>query len=476
MATENTHFGAERIGEMLRHCQSIYFIGIGGINMSSLAHISHARGFRVGGSDRVATTLTRRLESEGIEIFYSHDARQVEGYDAVVYTVAISPDNPEYCFALEQGLPCISRSDFLGYLMTGYGTRVGVAGMHGKSSCTSMCAQTLIEAQLDPTVLSGAELALMEGAYRIGSSERFVFEACEYMDSFLDFNPTVAVILNIEMDHVDYFHSMEQIRASYARYAARTGKDGYAVYNGDDGEVCLALAEYEGHRITFGIRRQNADLRAVNISADCGRYSFDVLWHGFYFCHIALSVTGYHHIYNALACVAVCRLMGASAEQIERGLSHFGGAKRRMEWKGTLNGGAVYDDYGHHPTEIRATLAGAKGLPSGNGRLFCVYQPHTYSRTKALFEDFATAFADADRVILVDIYAARETDTLGVSSTLLAERVGKNACACGMPEAAALLRREVREGDTVVVMGAGDIYRLFAELELKKEGSCDERM
>lgn len=462
MATENTHYGAEQIKQMLASCRSIYFIGIGGINMSSLAHVSLKRGYRVGGSDRTRTALTDRLSEAGIEIFYEHNAQNMASYDAVVYTVAISPDNPEYRSAQQRGIPCISRADYLGYLMTAYTRRIGISGMHGKSSCTSMCAQVLLDAKTEPTVLSGAELAVMDGAYHVGQEENFVFEACEYMDSFLDFNPTIAVILNIEMDHVDYFHSMKQIRSSFARYASLTGTDGVAIVNGDDDEVRLAMSEYQGTLITFGIETPSVDVRAINITCVRGKYSFDVLVRNQFFCHIRLNTTGYHQIYNALACVAVCRLCGLSPKQIERGLSRFCGAKRRMEYKGTLNGADVYDDYGHHPTEIRATLNGARGLPKEGGRLFCVYQPHTYSRTHALFSDFLKAFDCADRVLMIDIYAARETDTMGVSSTLLAEQIGKKATSCAtVQNAADQLRREVQEGDTVVIMGAGDIYRIF---------------
>ena len=246
MATTNTHFGSESISRMLKDVKSVYFIGIGGINMSSLAHITYLRGYRVGGSDRSRTALTERLEAAGIKINYEHKKENLCGYDAVVYTVAISPDNPEYRSAQQRGIPCISRADYLGYLMTAYTRRIGISGMHGKSSCTSMCAQVLLDGGTEPTVLSGAELAVMDGAYHVGGEENFVFEACEYMDSFLDFNPTIAVILNIEMDHVDYFHSMEQIRSSFARYASLTGKDGYAVINGDDDEVREAMREYRG--------------------------------------------------------------------------------------------------------------------------------------------------------------------------------------------------------------------------------------
>ncbi len=462
MATENTHYGSAVIAKMLAPCRRIYFIGVGGINMSSLAHITKTMGYEVGGSDRTETALTRRLAGEGIQIFYAHAKENLETYDAVVYTVAISEDNPEYREAKKRGLPCISRSDYMGYLMTAYRLRIGVSGMHGKSSCTSMCAQTLIEAETDPTVLSGAELALMNSAYRVGGKEIFLFEACEYMDSFLDFNPNIAVILNEEMDHVDYFQSMEQIRDSFGRFAVKAEACGYAVYNGDDANVRQSMQGYTGRGISFGIERENNDLQAVNLSCRRGAYSFDVRADGEVFCRISLQVTGYYHIYNALACVAVCRLCGLSAEQIERGLSHFTGAKRRMEWKGRLQGADVYDDYGHHPTEIAATLTGARGLPREGGRLFCVYQPHTYSRTHALFDGFVSALDIADRVMMVDIYAAREVNTFGVSSAGIAERIGEKAVSCGtVQEAARRLRMEVHPRDTVIVMGAGDIYQIF---------------
>ena len=443
----------------LANKSGVYFIGVGGINMSSLAQITHENGYRTGGSDRVCTALTEKIAASGIKVNYNHNAENVESYDAVVYTVAISEDNPEYVRAGELGLPRISRADYLGYIMTGYTRRIGVSGMHGKSTCTSMCAEMLLHNRKEPTVLSGAELKSVGSAYYIGGREDFVFEACEYMDSFLDFNPNIAVVLNIEMDHVDYFKSMEQIRRSFAQYASLVGKDGYAVYNADDAEVVSALEGFEGERLSFGIN-QAAALRAVNITEDCGRYSFDILLYQKHFCHVDLRVSGYHNIYNALAATGACVLCGISAEDIARGLGGFCGACRRMEYKGSVNGAHVYDDYGHHPTEISATLRGAKGL-AGN-RLWCVYQPHTYSRTAALLDGFLGAFEDCDRVIFADIYAAREKNTYGISSELLASRLGeKGAYADSFESAANMLSSELRAGDVAVVMGAGDVYKVF---------------
>ena len=431
--------------------------------MSSLAHISFNNGFPVGGSDRDCTPLTERLSECGIHINYSHDAKNVEGYDAMVYTVAISPDNPEYVRALDMGIPCISRADFLGYIMTAYKRRIGVSGMHGKSSCTSMCAETFISAGVSPTVLSGAELSTMNGAYTVGVGEDFIFEACEYMDSFLDFNPTVAVILNIEMDHVDYFHSMEQIISSFAKYADITGEDGYAVANFDDKNVICALENYKGTIVSFGIDSDGACFKATNLSCKKGRYSFDILKLGKHFCHADLSVTGYHSIYNALACAAAADLSGISPEAISKGLGSFKGAKRRMEYKGTKYGADLYDDYGHHPTEVASTLRGAKAL--ADGRLVCVFQPHTYSRTRALFDEFSGAFSDADLVLLSDVYAAREIDDGSVSLSALARAIGEDAIYSGdIDQTAKMLREELRVGDVAVIMGAGDIYKIFEKL------------
>ena len=467
MSVNNTHYGARRIGEILSGIRSIYFIGIGGINMSSLAHISHIRGYRVGGSDQTQTALTDRLSETGIEIFYSHEASHIESYEAVVYTVAISPDNPEYSAAIARGIPCISRADFLGFIMTGYRNRVGVSGMHGKSTCTSMCALSFMHAGGDPTVLSGATLAEMGGAYRIGSGDHFIFEACEYMDSFLDFNPSIAVILNIELDHVDYFKSITQVRRSFADYAAITGADGFAVVNGDDENVRLAMAGYVGTPVTFGLS-EGCDYTAQNIEYISGMASFDIYFRDVFAAHVNLSVPGRHNIYNALAAFAAAMLCGLDPDAVAEGLSHYLGAGRRMEYKGKWQDVDVYDDYAHHPTEISVTLRGFRDM--GFGRIFCIYQPHTYSRTAALWDDFISALSEANRVLLVDIYAARENDNLGVSSLKLAREIGNKATYCAnFDEALAVLAAEARPGDAIVVMGAGNVYRIFSPMGLANE-------
>ena len=466
MATPNTHYGAAAIAQMLDGAKHIHFIGVGGVMMSSLALITHRRGYTVSGTDRTRTSVTESLEASGIRVYYEHDAAAAQGADMVVYTVAISPENPEYAYAGVNGIPCVSRADYLGYIMMGYVHRVGIAGMHGKSTCTSMCAQIFVDAGADPTVLSGATTACLGGAYRIGGTQNFIFEACEYMDSFLDFNPSIAVLLNVEMEHVDYFKSMEQIRTSFGKYADLTGESGFAVVNCDDPEVMASVGQYTGGVVTFGIENEYATFRAVNLTYEGGYPAFDILLDGEMFSHVQLSVSGKHNVYNALAAAASAHLCGICAEEIASGLHAFGGAGRRMEYKGRLNGAPVFDDYGHHPTEVAATLQGMGQM--GFERIFCVFQPHTYSRTAQLADAFVKAFAAADQVILVDIYAAREKDSRGISSAKLASRMGAHARY--IPEfdkIAVVLQGEITERDAVVIMGAGDVYRLFAHLPLE---------
>jgi UDP-N-acetylmuramate--alanine ligase len=469
MSLSNTHFGARRIGELLKDKKSIFFVGVGGINMSSLAHVSLVGGMKVGGSDRVRSHLTERLEREGVEILYSHDEKNLDGYEALVYTVAISEDNPEYVRAMREGIPCISRADYMGYLMMAYSRRIGVSGMHGKSTCTSMCASVLIGADADPTVLSGAELSIMGGAYRVGESAKdfFLFEACEYMDSFLDFNPNIAVVLNIEMDHVDYFKSMEHIKRSYRSFASIAGQDGCVVANADDEEVRMALSGISPRVVSFGIECESADVRAANIECKKGRYSFDIISKGETVCRAELSVSGYHNIYNALATAAVALECGLDGEQIKSGLKAFAGAARRMEYKGECGGVPIYDDYAHHPTEIRATLEGAKRMVEDGGRLWCVFQSHTYSRTAALLDGFAESLSIADRVLVCDIYAAREENIYGVSPEKLAALIDGARAVHGFDEPAEILKRELKNGDVAIIMGAGDVWKVFERLDLK---------
>lgn len=468
MSTPNTKYGPIRIAKMLSSCRSVYFIGIGGISMSSLALMTQRMGWRVGGSDRTETDLTDWLTKEGICINYQHAADQVEPYDAVVYTVAISPDNPEYVAAQQSGKPLISRADYLGYLMTHYRQRVGVSGMHGKSTCTGMLAQIFMDAQKQPTVLCGAETPRMGGAFTIGDEDLMVFEACEYMDSFLHFNPNVVVILNVEPDHLDYFSGLDQIIRSFSAFAAKTGENGYVVANGEDPNVAKALQSYRGHICSFSMRPETGDYYPSNIRFEKGNASFDIFKKGEFFGHVSLRIPGKHSIMNALAATAAADLCGVSPKSVCEALSCFCGISRRMEWKGLFHGADVYDDYAHHPTEIRATLSGIRSM--GFRRVFCVFQSHTYTRTAKLLDEFAGAFEDADRVIFAEIYAAREKDTQGMSPSLLAQKVGKKASyEGGMEQIVDKLAEELDTGDVLVVMGAGDIYKIYPLMGLSTE-------
>ena len=472
MSTPNTHIGAEKIRAIMEGCRGkdVFFLGAGGIMMSSLALLTKRSGYNTRGSDRSSSKLTEKLEKAGIEMFYGHSSDNLgENCGAVIYTVAVSPDNPEYSCAIARGIPTISRADYLGYVMTEYKTRVGIAGMHGKSTCTSMCAEIFLDAAhdfciTDPTIISGAEYASMDGAYHLGEHDNFIFEACEYMDSFLDFNPTVAVLLNAEMEHVDYFKSIEQIQDSFAEYASLVGKSGTVIYNADDENTVISASRVDANKVSFGLHGDTC-VSAINIKCCKFPMEFDITVNGEILTHICLRARGIHNVYNALAAAAAAHVCGINAQEIRRGLEGFKGAKRRMEYKGEVKGAEIYDDYGHHPTEISATLSGVKG--SCKKRIVCVFQPHTYSRTAALADRFANAFECADKVILTDIYGAREENESGISSKIVADMIGDKAVYGGdLDSTAKVLLEEIKENDVVVVMGAGDVFKLFAKIGL----------
>lgn len=466
MSTPNTHHGASYIKKIMDngHGGSVFFAGAGGIMMSSLSLLTKLAGYKVSGSDRSRSPLTDKLEDSGITLHFSHSEDNLpDDCIAFIYTVAISEDNPEYIAAHRREIPAISRADYLGYIMTEYKNRIGIAGMHGKSSVTSMCAQIFLDYEKDggtrPTIISGATYKNMDGAYYLGERENFIFEACEYMDSFLDFNPTVAVLLNAEMEHVDYFKSMEQIIDSFAKYASLTGEDGVCIANADDENIMAAVKGYKGKLYTFSLQ-SNADFYADSISIEDNMQCFDLYVNNEFVIRIKMRAYGRHNVYNALSAIAAAYSVGVPMETIQKGLYNFLGAGRRMEYKGKLSGADIYDDYGHHPTEAKATLSGAKAL--AKGRLICVFQPHTYSRTAALIDKFPEAFSMCDKVIFCDIYAAREDNIYGISSQNLADAIGEKAIYGGsITDCAEVLKNEISHGDTVIVMGAGDIYKIY---------------
>lgn len=449
------------VGAILRQARRLFFVGIGGISMSSLAFVCREQGYAVSGSDRAVSAMTEKLIAAGIPVAREHCAENVEGADAVVYTGAVTLENSELAAAKEKGIPLIYRADLLGYLMCEYTHRIGIAGMHGKSTATSMLAHLFIDAEKKPTVLSGAETEEMGGAYLLGEKDYFIFEACEYKDSFLSFYPSVSVILNVDLDHTDYFTGgIPQIVDSFTRYA-RLPFDGacalpVTVINADD-EHTADIVKNIPHTVTFGVEN-DADYRADAIVFHGGKASFDILKHGEKLLHAELSVFVKHNVYNALAAAAVGDLLGLSPEEIAHGLNTFKGLRRRFEYKGDVNGASVYIDYAHHPREIAATLAGAKA--GTRGKVIAFFEPHTYSRTASLLEEFSAAFTDADEIYFLDIYAAREENVYGVSSETLAKRTPRGAYAESYEKACDIIRAHAKKEDIVMILGAGTVAKI----------------
>ncbi|MBQ8356757.1 MAG: UDP-N-acetylmuramate--L-alanine ligase [Clostridia bacterium] len=466
MALPNTSKSAAEIAVALSGKKKLWFIGIGGVHMATMAQFAAKKGFTVAGSDRAAGEGTARLQAAGIPVYFGHDAARVVDFDAVVYTLAISPQNPEYTAAVRLGLPVFSRADFLAYLMRDYPNRIGVAGSHGKSTVTAMLAEIFTVAGRAPTVFCGAPLRDISPC-AAGGGRDVIFEACEYKDSFLRFSPTLSVILNVGLDHVDYFDSMDAIKRSFAAYAALPGEAGAVLCNAEDENALACAAKSPARHHTFGIEK--GEYRAETVRHLEGRYAFSpVLPDGRRMDEIVLRVPGRHNVANAMAALAVARLCGVREAAIATGLAAFRGAGRRMEYRGMLHGARLFDDYAHHPAEIVATLSATRQMLEGKGRLFAVFQSHTYSRTAAFFTEICTALRAADRVLVAPIYAARETETLGMSAAVLAAGVGERASAPGdLTAIAAVLDAELSPGDLAVIMGAGDIDRIFGNFSGK---------
>lgn len=445
------------------HPIHVHFIGIGGISMSGLAEVLLEEGFTVSGSDNKPSPLTEKLEVAGVSVFYGQKASNIiEGIDAVIFTAAIHEDNEEYQEAVRRGIPMLTRAQFLGQLMTNYEMPIAVSGTHGKTTTTSMLSHILLEAQADPTISVGGILSAIGGNIRVGHSEIFLTEACEYTNSFLEFFPKIGIILNIDEDHLDFFKDLADIRRSFRKFAELIPADGYLVINGEIEDLDEITGNLPCKVVTYGMDSR-MDYSAANISYDeFGRVSFDFLKKGDFVEGISLSVNGDHNVSNSLSALAAADILGIPADVSGRGLNEFGGTKRRFEYKGEVNGITVIDDYAHHPTEIKAALKAAESYP--HREMWCVFQPHTYSRTKALFRDFTDALLLADHIVLADIYAARETDTLGVTSEALAEELReKGADAYYLPTFEEIERfclENCQKGDMLITMGAGDVVNI----------------
>jgi UDP-N-acetylmuramate--alanine ligase len=447
--------------------EHIHFIGIGGISMSGLAEILLGAGFGISGSDSKPSALTKQLEEKGAKVFYGQCAENISAdYNCVVYTAAIHPDNPEFARCVELDLPMLSRAELLGQIMKNYKTSIAVSGTHGKTTTTSMFSSVLLAADTDPTISVGGILEAIGGNIRVGKSETFITEACEYTNSFLSFYPTLSIILNIEEDHMDFFKDLDDIMNSFRQFAMKLPKDGCLVINKEIKDYEKVTEGLECNVITYGMD-SSCTYYAKNIHFNEQGYGeFDVMYQDVSLGHIILSVPGQHNVSNALAVIAGARKLGISMEQIQAGLLGFSGANRRFQYKGSLNGVTIIDDYAHHPTEIRTTLEAAKNYP--HREVWCIFQPHTFTRTKAFFHEFATSLSLADHIILADIYAARETDTLGVSSELLAKEISELGADCyyfpSFDEIENFVKSHCIHGDLLITMGAGDVVNIGENL------------
>lgn len=444
----------------LKKYKNIHMIGIGGISMSGIAEILANLGFSVTGSNNVDSEILHTLRKAGIKVFIGHNAQNVVGSDCVVYTAAIPKNNVELVHAKELGIPTIERSDFLGELTRCYKNTIAISGTHGKTTTTSLVSLCFLEAKKDPSIQVGAILEELNGNYRVGNSENFIIEACEYVESFLKFSPKSEIILNIDNDHLDYYKNFENIKKAFIKYVKLLPDDGHLIINADDLN-CLDFPVYtKASTIKYGIENEDVDFQAKNIQFDeDGFPEFDVYKYNEFYGHIKLSILGKHNVLNVLACIALCDTYEISKTDIINAISKFKGADRRFEYKGNVNGAKIFDDYGHHPTEVFAT---AKALENKKyNESWVVFQPHTYSRTFNLLNDFAHSLLEFDHIIITDIYAARETNTYNISSKDLVDEInklGKEAIYIPLLEdCASYLKNNVKQNDIVLTLGAGTV-------------------
>ena len=438
-----------QISDYLKPGRHVHLVGIGGVSMRPLGLVLKGMGMVVTGSDMNASVSTDELIAKGIPVHIGHREENIRGADCVIRTAAAHNDNPEIAAARAEGIPVFERAQAWGQIMKAYKNAVCISGTHGKTTTTSMMTHILMEAGKDPTVMIGGYLPLLHAGHRVGHGDTIVLESCEYCDSFLNFFPTLAVVLNVEADHLDYFKDLADIQKSFHEFASMAS---CIIANGDDPHTVEAMKGLE--YTSFGLGEGNL-VHAANMCPDWRH--FDVICDGEKYCHLDMGVLGRHNALNALAAAAAAWRMGIDGEAVSRGLESFHGAGRRMEYKGSYHGAKVYDDYAHHPDELAATIEAVRSM--GVKRLVLAFQPHTYSRTKALFDDFVRELKKPDVVVLAEIYAARERNTVGISSADLAKKVPDSVFCETLPEVTEFLRRVVQPGDIVLTMGAGDIFR-----------------
>ena len=428
----------------------VHLVGIGGVSMRPLGLVLKDMGLVVTGSDMTASASTEELIAKGIHVTIGHQAENVYGADCIIRTAAAHNDNPEIAAARSMGIPMFERAQAWGVIMQAYKNAVCISGTHGKTTTTSMVTHILMEADFDPTVMIGGYLPLLRAGHRVGEGDTIILESCEYCDSFLNFFPTLAVVLNIEADHLDYFKDLADVQKSFRQFAALSTNGILA--NGDDPHVVQALGGLD--YVTFGLCAENR-VHAENISTDWRH--MDVICDGEFYCHLDLQVIGRHNAINALAAAGAAWMLGVAGEAVSAGLATFTGAQRRMQFKGNINGADVFDDYAHHPDEVAATIDAVRTM--NYKRLVVAFQPHTYTRTTALFDDFVQQLSKADHLVLAEIYAARERNTTGISSKDLQAQIPGSVYCETLPEVTEYLRSIAREGDVILTVGAGDIFR-----------------
>lgn len=446
-------FTQEKIKYYFQPGKRIHLVGIGGVSMRPLGLVLRGRGLEITGSDMNSSVSTDELIAGGIKVYIGHNAENIEGADCIIRTAAAHNDNPEIAAARAKGIPVFERAQAWGVIMQEYKNAVCVSGTHGKTTTTSMLTHIFMEAGKDPTVMIGGYLPLLNAGHRVGKGDTIIAESCEYCNSFLNFFPTVAVINNIEADHLDFFKDLEDVKASFRRFAQLVPPDGRIIVNGDDANTMDAVKGLDS--LTFGLQSSN-DVYGTAFSDDWRE--FDVVCGGTAYCHIRLSVFGKYNALNAIAACAVAWYIGIDGKTAAKALGQFRGAGRRLEYKGTCGGADVYDDYAHHPGELKALIGAVKSM--GYDRIIMAFQPHTYTRTKALFADFVRELRTVDHVVLAEIYAARERNTVGISSKDLCAEIPGSVCFDTLPEVADYLRSVARTGDIIITVGAGDIYKV----------------
>ncbi len=441
---------SEELRAYLQPGRRVHLVGIGGVSMRPLGLVLQGMGMEVTGSDMSVSASTEELTQKGIAVYIGHQEENIRGAECVIRTAAVHNDNPEIAAARSAGIPVFERAQAWGVIMRAYKNAVCVAGTHGKTTTTSMLTHILMEAELDPTVMIGGYLPLLHAGHRVGNGDTILLESCEYCDSFLNFAPTLSVILNVEADHLDYFKDLADVQKSFREFALLSSNGILA--NGDDDHTVEALSGIDYVSFGFG---ENNRVRGANF---CGAWrQFDVICDGAVYCHLDLQVIGRHNAMNALAAAGTAWLLGIPGDAVAAGLATFTGAERRLQFKGVYNGADVYDDYAHHPDELAATIEAVRTM--NYKRMVLAFQPHTYTRTKALFSDFVQQLQKADLVVLAEIYAAREQNLVGISSQDLQREIPGSVYCKSLPEVTEFLRENVRQGDVVLTIGAGDIFR-----------------